>query len=363
MKINLQFIIVILLMVIHQSVSSQQSQQAFLESYGATGSQEMFYKTSVLRGSDGFNYVCGATLNSAGNYDMLLTKMNSHNVVEWTQQYAGAAGGDDFAADLVQDGAGNIIITGTEYINATNYNAVTIKYNSSGVQQWLKSYNGSANSFDGGISIVRDASNNIYVCGGSYSETTFSDFLCIKYNSSGVQQWASTWNGAGMQDISARLAVSATQVSVIGASQQTASDWKMATTFFNVNTGAFLGVKLTGGDDEGIDKVADLAIDASDNTYVVGAVRNINKAYDIKILKLSPTYTVLWQQTYNGSANLNDEGLSLELTSTNDIVISGFTTSANEDKTLSHANTQVRVVRFCGQEHMMSKQVKTKPQI
>jgi hypothetical protein len=321
-----------MMLLINYAATSQQSSQAFLESYGSTGTQEMFYKTSVLRGTDGYNYVCGATLNSDGNYDMLLTKMTVHNVVVWTQQYAGAAGGDDFAADLVQDGAGNIIITGAEYISATNYNAVTIKYNSSGVQQWLKSYNGVANSYDGGISVVRDASNNIYMCGGSYGATTFSDFLCVKYNSSGVQQWASTWNSMGMQDVSARLAVSATQVSVIGASQQSANDWKMATTFFNVNTGAFLGVKLTGGDDEGIDKVADLAIDASDNTYVVGAVRNINKAYDIKVIKLSSTYTVLWQQTFNGTANLNDEGLSLELTSTNDVVVCGFTTTTDEDK-------------------------------
>jgi hypothetical protein len=332
MKQNLQFKIIIGLLLINHAVHSQQSSQVFLESYGATGTQEMFYKTSVLRGTDGYNYVCGATLNSGGNYDMLLTKMTGHNVVVWTQQYAGAAGGDDFAADLVQDGAGNIIITGAEYISATNYNAVTIKYNSAGVQQWLKSYNGAANSFDGGISVVRDASNNIYMCGGSYGTTTFSDFLCVKYNSNGVQQWATTWNGVGMQDVSARLAVSATQVSVIGASQQTANDWKMATTFFNVNTGAFLGVKLTGGDDEGIDKVVDLAIDASDNTYVVGAVRNINKAYDIKVIKLSPTYTVLWQQTFNGTANLNDEGLSLELTSTNDVVVCGFTTTTEENK-------------------------------
>ncbi|MFN9800727.1 MAG: hypothetical protein ACK54P_11995 [Bacteroidota bacterium] len=137
MKQNLQFILIIGLLLINQAVHSQQSSQAFLESYGATGTQEMFYKTSVLRGTDGFNYVCGATLNSSGNYDMLLTKMTGHNVVVWTQQYAGASGGDDFAADLVQDGAGNIIITGAEYISATNYNAVTIKYNNAGVQQWL----------------------------------------------------------------------------------------------------------------------------------------------------------------------------------------------------------------------------------
>lgn len=332
MKKSLQTIIIALLLQISDVAFAQQSVQAFLESYGATGVQEMFYKTSVIRGTDGFMYVCGATLNSDGNYDMLLTKMTMNNIIVWSQQYAGTAGGDDFAAELVQDSAGNIIITGAEYVSPTNYNAITIKYNNAGAQIWLASYNGAANSFDGGISVVSDASNNIYMCGGSFGYSTLSDFLCIKYNSSGVQLWATTWNSVNMQDLSARLAVSNTQVSVIGASQQSTNDWKMATAFFNPITGAFIGVKLTEGDDEGIDKVADLAIDVNDNTYVVGAVRNVNKGYDMKVIKLSPTYTVLWQQTYNGVGFMDDEGLSLELTSTNDVVVCGFTTTTNEGK-------------------------------
>lgn len=68
---------VILLLLINQAAVSQQLQQAFLESYSSTGTQEMFYKTSVIRGADGFIYVCGATLNLEGNYDMLITKMTS----------------------------------------------------------------------------------------------------------------------------------------------------------------------------------------------------------------------------------------------------------------------------------------------
>ena len=67
MKKNLQALILLGLVLIAHPAISQQSQQAFLESYGATGTQEMFYKTSVLRGADGYNYVCGATLNADGN--------------------------------------------------------------------------------------------------------------------------------------------------------------------------------------------------------------------------------------------------------------------------------------------------------
>lgn len=311
---------------------AQQSEQVFLESYGSTGVQEAFYKSSVLRGTDGFLYLCGATLNASGNYDMLLTKMSSQNAVLWSVTYGGTAGGDDFAADLVQDGAGHIIVTGTEYKGPGNYDAVTIKYNSLGVQQWVATYNGAANSYDGGVSIARDASNNVYICGGSYGATTLSDFLCVRYNSNGIQQWATTWNSQNLQDVAARLTVSGTQVVVIGASQQTLTDWKMAATYFNPASGAFLGFKLTGGDDEGMDRVADLAVDAADNTYLVGSVLNVNQGYDLKVVKLSSSYSVLWQQTFSGSAGLDDEGLSLELSSTNDVVVCGYSTTTSEDK-------------------------------
>lgn len=332
MKNVLHISIVIGLLLINEAAFTQQSSNAFLESYGTTGVQEQFYKNSVLRSTDGNTYICGATINANGDYDMLLTKLNSSNVQVWSVTYAGSAGGDDFAADLVQDSGGNIIITGAEYISATNYNAVTIKYNNSGVQQWLSTFNGAANSFDGGVAIAKDNSNNIYVCGGSFGTSSLSDFLCIKYNSSGTQQWASTWNSVNLQDVAVRLAVSSSTVSVIGASQQTANDWKMATVRFSPSNGSLQGSSLTGGDDEGIDKVADLAIDASDNTYVVGAVKNLTNGYDLKVMKLNASLTVVWQQTFNGTADSNDEGLSLELTSSNDVVVCGFTTTTSEGK-------------------------------
>lgn len=104
--------------------------------------QELFCKNSVQRSSDGYIYICGATLNADGNYDVILTKMTANNESIWSVTYAGMAGGDDFASDLVIDNSGDIIVTGTEYISSTNYNAVTIKYNSSGIQQWITTYNG-----------------------------------------------------------------------------------------------------------------------------------------------------------------------------------------------------------------------------
>ncbi len=66
----------------------------------------------------------------------------------------------------------------------------TIKYNSSGVQQWVQRYNGMSTA----RSLAVDSSGNVYVTGESRGGTG-SDYATIKYNSSGVQQWVQIYNG------------------------------------------------------------------------------------------------------------------------------------------------------------------------
>jgi hypothetical protein len=311
---------------------SQQQIQAFIEKFGSTGIQQNFYKNSVQKSADGHVYVCGATLNSEGNYDMILSKFTSNNALVWSVTYNGSAGGDDYAADLVIDDFGDIIITGTKSINAMNYDAVTIKYNSSGVLQWISTYSGSAGSLDGGVSIAHDSFNNIYICGGTYGSSGNSDFLCAKYNSTGSQQWVNTWDGENLSDAAVRLSADGSAITVIGSSQQTTVKWKMATVRFNALSGAYMASQLSGGDANGFDKVADLAVDSNDNTYVVGSVKNQANGYDLKVIKLNPDLTINWQETYNGNQGLNDEGLSLELTASNDVVVCGYTESNNQGK-------------------------------
>lgn len=332
MKQQLKLLFFVIFFLFFTKIYSQQSVQAFLESYGTTGVQELFCKNSVQRSSDGYIYICGATLNADGNYDVILTKMTANNESIWSVTYAGMAGGDDFASDLVIDNSGDIIVTGTEYISSTNYNAVTIKYNSSGIQQWITTYNGPSNSLDGGVSIGHDANNNIFVCGGSYGANTSSDFLCIKYNSSGLQQWVNTWNSVNLGDVAVRLSVDGTAVTLIGSSQQTALKWQMATVRFNVNTGAYAASQLSGGDDNGMDKLADLAVDWSDNIYIIGSVRNQTNGYDLKVMKLNSSLVVIWQNTFNGVDDLDDEGLSLELTASNDVIVCGYTSTISQRK-------------------------------
>ncbi len=313
-------------------IFAQQSEELFFENYASFATQEMYYKSSLIKGSDGYIYSCGATLNAQGNYDMILSKLTSANELVWNAVYAGTSGGDDFASDLVQDSQGNIIITGAEYISVGNYNAVTIKYSPTGSLIWQQSYNGAGNSYDGGISLSIDQTNNLYIVGSTFGSSTQSNFLTIKYNSSGTQLWTSTWDGIGLNDLGTKIAINGNQVALVGVSQQSASSWKMAAIYFQPQTGAFLGSRLSGGNTAGINRVSDVAIDANDNTYIIGSAKNSGQGLDVKVLKLSASYDIIWQQSVNGSANTDDEGLGLELTSNGDVVVCGYLTNDGTGK-------------------------------
>ncbi len=90
------------------------------------------------------------------------------------------------------DGSGNVYVTGNSYGSGTKYDYATIKYNSSGVQQWLQRYNGPGDSTDYAFSVAVDGSSNVYVTGYSYGSGTGSDYATIKYSqSNGIRQISS----------------------------------------------------------------------------------------------------------------------------------------------------------------------------
>ena len=166
--------------------NAQSVLNVFTDWTGNNGSQNFFYKNLVKTDASGNVYIAGATMNGSNNYDILVVKYNSTGDQLWIQQYNGAGNGNDMAVGLYIDASGYVYITGT-VTTATNVDAVTIKYNSSGTQQWLTTYNGTGGAFDTGADIITDASGNVYITGSSYNASGNADIITIKYNSSGTQ--------------------------------------------------------------------------------------------------------------------------------------------------------------------------------
>ncbi|OGU59960.1 MAG: hypothetical protein A2X60_06240 [Ignavibacteria bacterium GWF2_35_20] len=113
--------------------------------------------------------------------DYTTIKYNLTGVQQWIQKYDRSANSYDYANSLATDGSGNVYVTGYSFISGTSDDYATIKYNPSGVLQWFQTYNGSGNKEDQANSIAVDSTGNVYVTGLSIGSVSNYDYATIKY--------------------------------------------------------------------------------------------------------------------------------------------------------------------------------------
>ena len=169
-------------------------------------------------------YVVGQTQGgldnntNSGDWDFFLVKYNSSGTKQWTQQLGTSS--KDVGNGVAVDSSNNIYVTGTTgggLDNNTSFGSndiFLVKYNSSGEKQWTQQlgghwYTSSGNIVyshnDAGTGVTVDSSNNIYVTGSTSkvivdgSNTSYGgvDTVLVKYNSSGVKQWAKQLGSSG----------------------------------------------------------------------------------------------------------------------------------------------------------------------
>ena len=152
--------------------------------------------TDLDRDTSGNVIVTGNSWNGT-SFDIVTIKYDPVGNQLWLASFNGAANGYDNGRAVDVDDAGNVYVTGFTEGTGSNYNVITIKYDASGAQQWAVTYNGSASGYDEGYDIMTDNSGNVYVTGSAEVTSAASNYVTIKYNAAGVQQWATTYNNTG----------------------------------------------------------------------------------------------------------------------------------------------------------------------
>ncbi len=102
---------------------------------------------------------------------------------------------EDKARDMKVDASGNVYVTGESHTGGFGMDFVTVKYNTLGIEQWVAKYHFGN---DKATSMYLDNSGNVYVTGSSEFGGNFLwDYATVKYNSAGVQQWSQRYTGIG----------------------------------------------------------------------------------------------------------------------------------------------------------------------
>ncbi len=246
-------------------------------------------------------YLSGTT---GGNY--CVVKFNSAGVQQWASHYNGPGNGNDEVYSMQIDNTGNVYITGFSFGSGSGDDICTVKYNSSGVQQWAVRYNGSANNDDYGNSIQIDNSGNSYVTGAVTRTGSDQDYITIKYDANGNQIWAVFYNGPGNgEDFPSSNAIDASgNIYVTGYSYGSGADPDYCTIKYN-NAGAQQWVQRYDGPD-GWDESWNIILDNQANVYVTGNSAGVGTGDDYCTIKYNSGGVQQWVARYSGPGTSND---------------------------------------------------------
>ncbi|MCI0449639.1 MAG: SBBP repeat-containing protein [Chlorobi bacterium] len=255
---------------------------------------------AIALDNSGNVYVCGTTSLSDTNYEFCTLKYNSNRAQQWVRTYSGSAGSDDFAFSLAVDNSGNVYVTG--YITQTSgYNMCTIKYNADGAILWVSTYAGPQNSGAVAYSLKMDPLGNVYVAGDCQTVSSGSDYCTIKYNNSGVVQWIRFYNSPGNDNMRALTLDNNGNAIVTGKSFVTVyTDY--ATVKYNPQ-GDTQWVRIYNGPESGADDPSSIAADAEGNIFVTGVSFDINFNSAMCTIKYDSNGVQQWVNRFNGSGN------------------------------------------------------------
>jgi uncharacterized delta-60 repeat protein len=307
------------------NTSYSQATQEWVETYNGTGNG-LDISFSVVVDNLGNVYVAGNSPGDTSANDITTIKYNSSGQQQWVKRYNGPGNSDDGTNGtnaIAVDSSGNVYVTGWS-AGTENTDYVVIKYNSNGDEQWAERYNGSGNGYDAPYGIALDSSGNVYVTGTSTGDGTGSDYTTIKFNNNGQQQWAKSYNGSGNgYDAGQALAVDGSgNVYVTGVSTAQNGLGDCVTIKYDTDGNEQL-TKVYDGPANGTDYGNSVTVDGSGNVYVTGSSEGTKTNRDYLTIKYDSAGNQQWAMTYSSPGNNVDEGRSIGLDGSGNVYVTG----------------------------------------
>lgn len=226
-----------------------------------------------------------------------IVKYSTGGAEEWTGRYYASGQSDNEWNDIVLDVNDNIYVAGymSSYTEGLNYHVQ--KWSPDGTREWLSFYNGSGGDTDMAHAIAVDGANNIYVTGQSKGTGGVYDYVTIKYDNNGNEQWVKRYHGGGNQDyVGYSIAVDGFGNSyVTGIGNGSGGYYESVTLSYNTNGDVRWTAYIPNAD------FSSLAADIFGNVYVTGAL-SISKMLTVKY---NTNGAQVWSKEYAANRQYN----------------------------------------------------------
>ncbi len=290
-------------------------------------------------------YVTGTSRGTVAFNDIATIKYDPNGVEQWISRYtSGQSGGISEPTAIAVDDSGNVYVTGSSSSPSSSY-GITIKYNTDGVEQWVAIYSVPGNNWSILNALVLDDLGYIYVTGGSGdlsgSAIALTEFITVKYDSDGIEQWDTRYFGpTNFHDEATAITIDIFgNVYVTGSSCDT--DYDYATIKYSEN-GNQIWVSRYDGPGPYLEEPTAIAADDSGNVYVTGRSFGSSSAgYDYATVKYNCDGIQQWASRYNGSGDAWDYANDISLDDLGNVYVTGWSveTGTSEDYTTVKYNT------------------------
>ena len=233
--------------------------------------------------------------------------------------FDGPVHGDDIPTALAVDAVGSVYVTGYSYVSAGETDYTTVKYNTNGIELWVRRSAGPVNVFTHDIptALAVDSAGNAYVTGRS-----FGSFATVKYDTSGTELWVRRYKlGSYNANGADALTVDAFgNVYVAGSSVASFVGGESGAAIIKYNTdGDEVWVYTYSGPNNLITGARSVAIDTVGNVYVAAALRVPGNPFQVDYLTIkyspdsqpAPTAVATASSTLLECVDLNGETVTL----------------------------------------------------
>ena len=230
---------------------------------------------------------------------------------------------EDFAKAVAQGPNGNIYVTGYTKGQTTDFDYMTVKYDAAGNRQWVRHFDAGYFDEDRAEAIAVDGAGNVYVSGSTETNDNELDFLTVKYDPSGNELWAETYDfGIGDDDVATAIALdNAGNAYVTGYSQTSDSDFDYVTVTYDPFGNANFFARYDGSGLE--DKAWGIIVDNSGNVYITGSSKDPDTDFDYLTVKYNDSGIYQWDTRYDGAA-MEDAAQAISLDNQGNFIVSGY---------------------------------------
>lgn len=271
----------------------------------------------------------GHTNVSGQGENIFLNKTDADGNVVFQINWNSGSTNNDYGIDLTLDGSGNIYVCGTtDNGGNTNYDAIILKFNSTGTLLNSTIFSGPDGKNDIATSIKWDNSNGIYVAATNENNSTSYDYLLLKYSTGMSFIYSNTYDYNGLLEVPLGIEVAGSDIFIIGTSASNSIDWDYTTAKFMAGSGVFISDERNSLSSVGLDQPLAVTMDTAGNIYLTGKAFNTSGNFDVLTVKINSAFTVDWSQVLDGYG-YDDAGNSIVVDASGNVVVGGLFTKSN----------------------------------